>query len=195
MPGMGSLRSPMRRLFERVAAPLAGKGTAGCWLAGRRLVAIDGFCLDLPDTVANDEFFGRLGVNKGEGSAFPQARVVGLAECGTHAIFDAVIGAYSTQENTLAAELLTRLRPGMLCLADRGFYSFAACESACSTGADLLWRVKGNLKLDPVQGLPEGSCLAEVFHSTADRQRQHPRWVRVNEYTVDDGRDRPGRIG
>jgi len=86
----------MRRLFERVAAPLAGKGTAGCWLAGRRLVAIDGFCLDLPDTVANDEFFGRPGVNKGEGSAFPQARVVGLAECGTHAIFDAVIGAYST---------------------------------------------------------------------------------------------------
>ncbi len=183
---------PMRRLFERVAAPLAGKGTAGCWLAGRRLVAIDGFCLDLPDTVANDEFFGRPGVNKGEGSAFPQARVVGLAECGTHAIFDAVIGAYSTQENTLAAELLTRLRPGMLCLADRGFYSFAAWESACSTGADLLWRVKGNLKLDPVQDLPDGSWLAEVFHSTADRQRQHPRRVRVIEYTVDDGREPTG---
>ncbi len=40
--------------------------------------------------------FGRPGVNKGEQAAFPQARVVALAECGTHAIFDALIGAYTT---------------------------------------------------------------------------------------------------
>src|SRR5664280_3924087 len=85
---------PMAMLFERVAKPLAAKDTPGCWLAGRRLVAIDGTCLDLPDTPANDAHFGRPGVMKGERSAFPQARVVALAECGTHAMFDAVIGPY-----------------------------------------------------------------------------------------------------
>src|SRR5450756_2714124 len=37
---------PMALLFERVAKPLAAKDTPGCWLAGRRLVAIDGTCLD-----------------------------------------------------------------------------------------------------------------------------------------------------
>src|SRR5680860_1518626 len=64
---------PMAMLFERVARPLAVKDTPGCWLAGRRLVAIDGTCLDLPDTPANDAHFSRPGVMKGERSAFTQA--------------------------------------------------------------------------------------------------------------------------
>ncbi len=63
---------------------------------------------------------------KGERSAFPQARVVALAECGTHAMFEAVIGAYTTSEPALSLDLLGRLCAGMLCLADRGFYSFKA---------------------------------------------------------------------
>ena len=68
---------PVRVLFERVARPLAGPETPGCWLAGRRMVAIDGMTLDVADTEANAAHFGRPGVNKGEQSAFPQARVVG----------------------------------------------------------------------------------------------------------------------
>ncbi len=183
---------PMAMLFSRVARPLAVKDTPGCWLAGRRLVAIDGTCLDLPDTPANDAFFGRPGVMKGERSAFPQARVVALAECGTHAMFDAVIGPYTTSENAASAELLGRLEPGMLCLADRGFYSFKAWENARGTGADLLWRVKDNLKLEPVQDLPDGSWLADVFDSVADQRRRHPVRVRVVSYTVEDGRDTTG---
>ena len=110
---------PMALLFERVAKPLAAKDTPGCWLAGRRLVAIDGTCLDLPDTPANDSGFGRPGVMKGERSAFPQARVVALAECGTHAMFEAVIGPYTTSDGVLSAELLGRLAPGMLCQIGR----------------------------------------------------------------------------
>ncbi len=183
---------PVAVLFDRVAQPLAGQDTPGSWLAGRRLVAIDGTCLDVPDTPANDAHFGRPGVMKGERSAFPQARVVALAECGTHAIFEAVIGPYSTSENAMSAELLERLRPGMLCLADRGFYSFKAWQQAAATGADLLWRVKGNLKLDPVQDLPDGSWLAEIFDSATDRKRQRPLRVRVIEYTVADGREPAG---
>lgn len=183
---------PMAKLFARVAQPLAVKTTPGCWLAGRRLVAIDGTCLDLADSVANDEFFGRPGVNKGERSAFPQARLVALAECGTHALFGAVIGPYTKSETALSRDLLPRLGPGMLCLADRGFYSFEAWEQAAASGADLLWRVKDNLKLESIKDLPDGSWLAEVFHSTKDTRRQHPVIVRVIEYTIEDGRDTSG---
>ena len=91
--------------------------------------------------MANDEFSAVPG-EQGERSAFPQARVIALAECGTRAMFEAEIGPYTTSEAALSVELLGRLRPGMLCLADRGFFSFAAWERACGTGADLLWRVR-----------------------------------------------------
>jgi hypothetical protein len=94
-------------------------------LARRRLVAVDGTCLDVADTPGNAEFFGRPGVNKGEQAAFPQARVVALAECGTHAVFAAQVGAYTQSEATLTATLLDRLEPGMLLVADRGLFSYA----------------------------------------------------------------------
>ncbi len=183
---------PLALLFERVARPIAGPDTPGCWLAGRRLVAIDGTCLDVADTPANDARFGRPGVMKGERAAFPQVRVVALAECGTHAIFHAALGPYTTSEAAASFEVLSGLGPGMLCLADRGFYSFKAWGKACGSGADLLWRVKDNLRLDPVQDLPDGSFLAEVFDSVADKRREHPVRVRVISYTIEDGRDPAG---
>jgi IS4 transposase len=56
----------------------------------------------------------------------------------------------------------------------------------------LCWRVKDNLTLEPVEDLPDGSYLAEVFHSVKDRKRQHPVTVRVIEYTIKDGREPAG---
>jgi len=39
---------PVKALFDRVAAPLATGDTPGAFLAGRRMVAIDGTTLDVP---------------------------------------------------------------------------------------------------------------------------------------------------
>ncbi len=184
---------PMKALFERVAVPIGTKATPGTWLAGRRLVAIDGLCLDVADTPENAGFFGRPGVNKGEQSAFPQARVVALAECGTHAMFAAEIGRYTESEATLAQRLLPRLQPGMLLLADRGFFSFALWAKAAATGADLLWRVRTDAqgpRAQHVQDLPDGSWLAHLRKST-DRTSAPPMLVRVVDYTIQDGRPNP----
>ena len=41
---------PARDVFARVARPLAGPDTPGSWLAGRRLMSIDGTILDLADS-------------------------------------------------------------------------------------------------------------------------------------------------
>jgi hypothetical protein len=174
---------PLEALFSKVATPLAKKGTAGAWLKGRRVVAID-----VADTPENAAFFGRPGVNKGEQAAFPQARVVALAECGTHAIFDAVIGAYSTPENTMAGDLLNRLEPGMLALADRGFCGFPLWSRAISTGADLLWRASGNMKPRYVETLADGSWLAELRPSGNAGRKTEPLTIRVIDYRIDDGR-------
>ena len=102
------------------------------------MVAIDGTTFDVADTVVNDEFFGRPGVKKGERSAFPQARVVALAECGTHAMFDAEIGPCTVSELSLSRLLVDRLEPGMVLLADRGFTGFALWQQAAATGSGLV---------------------------------------------------------
>jgi hypothetical protein len=180
---------PLAALFAKVAKPLATPQTPGAWLAGRRLVAIDGTCLDVADTTDNDEFFGRPGVNKGEKSAFPQARLVALAECGTHAIFDAELGPCTSSEPALAEDLLGRLQPGMLLLADRGFTSYALWRKAISTGADLLWRAKTGLRPEHLQTLDDDSWLAQIRLSTDSSAT--PITVRVIDYTVEDGRDNP----
>jgi hypothetical protein len=165
--------APLAQLFARVAAPVGGPDTPGVWLAGRRLVAVDGTCLDVADTPVNEEFFGRPGVNKGEKSAFPQARLLAVAECGTHAIFAATIGAYRDSESSSIVNLFTALTPGMLVLADRGFFSYALWRNASDTGADLLWRVStgrnGPIPVH-VDDLPDGSWLA---HLRADRDRHN----------------------
>ena len=57
-----------------------------------------------------------------------------MAECGTHALVDAVAGPVATGEQTLAGQLINRLTPGMLVLADRNFYSYQARQQASATG-------------------------------------------------------------
>jgi Insertion element 4 transposase N-terminal/Transposase DDE domain len=184
---------PLAALFERVAKPIGGEHTPGVWLAGRRLVAIDGMCLDVADTPANAQHFGRPGVNKGEQAAFPQARVVGLVECGTHAIFAAALGTYAQSEATLTEGLLGRLSAGMMLTADRGFFSYALWRKAAATGADLLWRIrtdKSGPKPTHLEDLRDGSWLAHLrqTHSAAAR-RAEPILVRVIDYTIEDGRE------
>ena len=186
---------PLAALFERVARPVGTDTTPGVWLAGRRLVAIDGMCLDVADTRANHEYFGRPGVDKGEQAAFPQARVVALAECGTHAVFAAEIGTYPESEAALAERLLDRLVPGMVLTADRGFFSYVLWRKAVATGADLLWRIrtdKSGPKPTHLEDLPDGSWLAHLRQThTAAARRAEPMLVRVIDYTIDDGRDNP----
>jgi len=179
---------PVAGLFERVAVPLAKRGAPGAWLAGRRLVAIDGTCLDVADTPENVEWFGRPGVNKGEQAAFPQARLVAVAECGTHAIFEAVVGAYTAGENPLARELIDRLTPGMLVLADRGYCGFPLWKRAVATGADLLWRATANMKPRYLETLSDGSWLAELRASGSAGRHSEPLTIRVIDYQIDDGR-------
>ena len=181
---------PVKALFDRVASPLATTETPGAFLAGRRLVAIDGTTLDVADTAVNEVHFGRPGVNKGERSAFPQARLVALAECGTHAMFDAEIDAYKTSELALAKRLVDRLEPGMVLLADRGFTGFALWEQASATGADLLWRAKNNVVPRQIKVLDDGSWLGELRANNAKLNSPHV-VVRVVDYHIDDGRGEP----
>lgn len=178
---------PLEALFRDCAVPLATKRTKGAFYKRWRLMSLDGTCLDVADTVANEAAFGRPG-SKRENSfgAFPQIRIVGLAECGTHAIIDAVIGKYHEAEQRLVPALFGSFVPSMLVLADRGFFSFDLWKKAQETGADLLWRTKSNHILAVQRRLVDGSFLSSIYPSQADRRRNRGAVsVRVVEYQLD----------
>jgi len=179
---------PMKALFEAVASPLGTEKTKGAFYQKWRLMAIDGTTLDLADTEANDASFGRPTTGRGEGvGAFPQLRVVGLGECGTHAIIDAAIDSYATAEKRLVPRLFRSFAPEMLVFADRGFYGFALWEQARASGAQLCWRTRTDLVLPVREQLSDGSYLSEIY-ARADR-RHDGVVVRVINYGMED----PGR--
>ncbi|HEY6278673.1 MAG TPA: IS4 family transposase [Streptosporangiaceae bacterium] len=198
---------PLRELFAAVAQPVAGLLTRGAFLAGRRLVSIDGFEWDAPDTRENAAAFGYAGKAAGdpERPAFPKVRVVTASECGSHAVVDAEIGGVSGKgagEQTLARKLYARLDPDWLVLADRNFYNWEDWCVAAGTGAALLWRVKADLRLPLIEALPDGSYvsvlaspkvtgrarerLIEAAKAGQDLDPGKARLVRVIEYEVPD---------
>jgi Insertion element 4 transposase N-terminal len=196
--------APLKLLFERIAVPMARPGTRGAWFHGLRVMAIDGLVLDVPDTPANDEEFGRSG-NEETPGPLPQVRLVALGKCGTDALVDAELGGVTTGEQTLAAQLIARFAPGMLVLADRNFYSYQAWQQAAVTGARLLWRATSTLALPVLAWLPDGSyrsvlinpkirgrrreALLAAAATGADLDPAQAMMVRVVEYTIE---DRPG---
>lgn len=113
--------------------------------------------------------------------------MVALAESGTHAICDVSIGPYRSSERELADPLIGRLTDGMLCLADRGFYSFERFQTARATGAQLLWRVPSHMLLPRERQLADGSYLTSVYRDQPDqRAKRAGEPVRVIEYRLQD---------
>jgi hypothetical protein len=179
--------APLRELFAEVARPLATQATKGAWYRGWRLVALDGTTLDVADTPANVAAFGRPGGGRGQG-AFPQVRLVGLTECGTHAVVDAVMGGLHLGEGSLAPSLARSLGPGMLLLVDQGLCGLELWRSLQATGAELVWRCRQDVTLPVLEAFADGSWRSELGQSQPASKRVV---VRVVDYHLDD----PGRVG
>ena len=176
---------PLRRLHDQLVRPVATRATRGAWYREWRLVSLDGSCLDVADTAENRTAFGRPQASRGE-SACPQLRFVGLVENGTHVLFGTHLGPFDEGETTLARQALAALQPGMLCLADRQFFGYALWQEAAASGADLLWRVKRNLRLPREAVLADGSYLTTIHAREKDRRHQpNGRRLRVVEYRLE----------
>jgi hypothetical protein len=155
----------MRELYERVSVPCAMRSTAGAWLAGRRMMAVDGFGMEAADSEENAAYFGYAG-KKGR-SAFPFVRMAALAECGTHAIVAAEIGKDGEGEETLARRILSggAVETGMIVMADAGLYSYTNFRMVIDAGADALFRIGANVGLPVLEWLPDGSYLSFIADS------------------------------
>ncbi|HEY8597120.1 MAG TPA: IS4 family transposase [Thermomicrobiales bacterium] len=182
---------PVVALFRRLCRPLATPATSGAFLFGRRLLALDGSHVDLPDTPANARAFGRRPTPRGRG-AWPQALVVRLVACGTRAVCDAGVWPGLTDERRAGRRLLRSAGPGTLVLWGRGFQHVAMVEAVQQRGADFLGRLPATVRPVPVQALADGTLLVRL------RPFDHPRRyhgahvvVRLIRSTLDDPQ-RPG---
>jgi Insertion element 4 transposase N-terminal/Transposase DDE domain len=177
---------PLKKLYDAVVRPIAEKRTKGAWYRQWKLVSLDGSTLDVADTAENSQAFGRPGASRGS-SAYPKIRFVGLLESGTHVLWAARMNKYVIDEITLATAVVPALRKGMLCLADRFFPGYKLWQKAAQTGADLLWRVRQNARLEVDKRLADGSYLSRIYASTSHRRKQRQAMVvRVMEYRLKD---------
>jgi Transposase DDE domain/Insertion element 4 transposase N-terminal len=156
---------PFELLFWLVAGVLLPGTAEWSHICGLLAVAWDGTTFQAADTPAN-----RAGLGRQQDSR-PRARLVALVACGTRAVLGAAPGPMKTGERALAARLTGCLQPGMLLLADRGFYSWALWNQCTATGAQLLWRVSAGTHLPVARRLPDGSWLT-VIHDPREKQKR-----------------------
>ena len=194
-------RKLFAEIFDAVAEPVGGMFTRGAMLRNWRVLAIDGFDVDVADSVENAAEFGYAGSEENR-SAYPKARVVALSECGTHAFLAAEVAPYTVGEKTLAKRLYGRLQPDELLTADRNFYSYEAWGQALTSGAALVWRAPTQLELPLVRVLRDGTYLSVLVNPKLRGARRdaviaaakagdeldpdHGYLVRVVEYNVPD---------
>ena len=176
---------PVQQLHDEWVKPIAVRSTRGAWYRTWRLVSVDGSTFDVADEKVNEDAFSRPGASRGA-SAYPQIRFVSLVENGTHVLFGSQMDGYQTGEITLAKAVLPSLKKGMLCLADRNFFGFELWKLARGTGADLLWRMKKNMRMACEKLLPDGSYLSHVYPSERDwRHRTNGIALRVIDYRLE----------
>src|SRR6266496_2869847 len=197
---------PVREVFAQVARPVATEDTPGAFLGPWRKMSMDGLEWDIPDTKPNAAAFGYPGTGKDDApAAFPKARAVTIGECASHAPALAAIGpcvSKGSGEQSLARQLYPHLREDWLLIADRNFYNWQDWCTAADTGAALLWRVKSDLTLPPLEFYPDGSyrsvlvnpkvrgraraALLEAARTGGNLDPENARYVRVIEYEVPD---------
>ncbi|MDP9870246.1 MULTISPECIES: transposase domain-containing protein [Streptosporangium] len=146
---------PLRVLFYRVSGPVAHPQAPRSWLAGLRLVTMDGTTLVVPETHDNSAFGHPDGA-----AGLPRVRVVAVAENGTHALIDATFGGSAVEQDTLARRLLRCLESDMLLLARSGSLGFDLWCQAVETGTHLLWGMTGADALPVGRGFEDGSYLS-----------------------------------
>ncbi len=181
----------MAEVYRKIVQCLCSQDTPESFYAGRRLVAVDGFVLSLPDTEKNRRAFGKPKNGTSEG-AFPQVRLVALCEVGSRVFFDFLAKPIRCGEVTIAKHVYRGLPEKSLLLFDIGFCAFELMKKTIDQKSDFLGRAKTNRCFKKMKVLSDGSYLSKIYANDYNRLRdRNGTVVRVIEYTLDD----PQRVG
>lgn len=181
----------MARVYRKVVQCLCSEDTPESFYAGKRLVAVDGFVLNLADSEDNRRAFGRPKNGTSYG-AFPQTRIVALCEVSSRVFFSFLAKPIRCGEVTLAKHVYRFLPEKSLLLFDIGFCAYELMKMVIDQKSDFLGRAKTNRCFKKMRILSDGSYLSKIYASDYDRLHdRNGTAVRVIEYTIDD----PERTG
>lgn len=171
----------LAEIFQGVVHPIATPETPGAWYRKWRVVGLDGTTLALQCTPQNVAEFGLHSSKEGP-AAFPLLRLAALVEVGTRVVLRPVIGQMTQSERTLAEGLLPALAKDMLVIEDRGYISYSLWVAARSTGAEILCRVRSDMRFPYRKRLADGSFISHLSPPGGVAGERVE--VRVIEYTL-----------
>ncbi|MFC1672437.1 IS4 family transposase [Planctomycetota bacterium] len=148
-----------------------------------RVVLMDGTCVSMPDEESLFEEFGTTNTRYGKGR-YPLARLVTFALANTMTILGYGLRGYSTDENTVAADLLDLLVEGDLIVGDRHFAGANLYAKYLRQGLEFLTRAHHRLKISNIKRLWSSSAndfVGKMKINSTHRKGDPslPRWIRV----------------
>lgn len=161
---------PVKKLYEETAGEWVC-ATEGCYVAGRRVYALDGSNLKTPDTPENAEAFGYPGASRGS-AAYPQMRLMAIEDVGSRIVDSFNHGPYRKGEMTLARELLPKIPRNSIVLMDKNFLAYEFLWDIDQRGEKFVVRQKDSIKPRVIKTFGPGDELVEVTIPRYFRKRR-----------------------
>jgi len=150
---------------------------------GRRVHLIDGTCITMPDTVANQVEYPQQSLQK-PGLGFPICRLVGVICLSSGAILNAAIGRFNgkgSDEQTLLRTLLDTFDAGDLVLGDAFYGTYFLLATLLDKGVDAVFEQMGARKR--VTDFRTGKRLGSKDHVVElTKPKRKPDWMAQTQY-------------
>jgi hypothetical protein len=156
---------------------------APAWLwHGRHVYLLDGSTATLADTPANQRAYPQSGRQQA-GLGFPLLRYVVLLGLATATVQDLAFGPHKgkeTGETALARQVLARLRPGDVVVADRYFCSYWLVALLLAMDVQVVFRLHQRRKYD----FQRGRRLGPEDHVVVWQRPARPPWMTAADYAA-----------
>jgi hypothetical protein len=169
-----------RCLMRQTGATLDGQATGRDLWHGRNVRAVDGTCLSMPDTRANQSAFPQPS-SQAKGCGFPQLRLVVFFSVITGALIDCVLGPLKQSEMRLFLEILGELSRTDVLLGDRYYGNFWVVCLAWEHEVDTVLRLSSSHSIDFRRGRRLGKNDMELSWAKPVRR---PTYMTPEEYAA-----------